>query len=211
MSHDMTSDIVGILLAGGQARRMGGGDKGLRLIGGKPILDRVIARVRPQVRALALNANGDSERFSAYGLPVIADVIDGFAGPLAGVLTGLEWAKRNYPNAKFVATFPTDAPFLPTDLVVRLADDLTRQGADMACAVSGKRHHPVIGLWPVALADALRKAMSDEEIRKVDRWTERYSLAAVPFDSSPLDPFFNANRPEDLEAAEILLKQNPDL
>ena len=208
MNSGMT---VGVLLAGGLARRMGGGDKGLRAIGGVPILDRVIARVTPQVSALALNANGPPERFEAYGLPVIADVIEGYAGPLAGVLTGLDWAVRNHPEARFVATFPTDAPFLPKDLVTRLEDAVTRDGANMACAVSNDRHHPVVGLWPVALLEDLRSAMVEEDIRKVDRWTARHALSAVPFSTNPVDPFFNANRPDDLEDAEALLKAHPDL
>ena len=210
----MTQDFpktVGVLLAGGLARRMGGGDKGLRAVGGKPILDRVIDRVMPQVAALALNANGDPERFQAYGLPVIPDGIDGFAGPLAGVLSGLDWAVRIHPDAAYVATFPTDAPFLPRDLVRRLQQAVSDQGADMACAVSDDRHHPVVGLWPVTLVEDLRQAMVEEDIRKVDRWTARHSLAPVPFDTDPVDPFFNANRPDDLDAAEALLRDHPDL
>lgn len=205
------NDIIGILLAGGLARRMGGGDKGLRQVGGTPILDKVIDRARPQVSALALNANGDAQRFSKYGLPVIADVIDGFAGPLAGVLTGLDWAQRTHPDASFVATFPTDAPFLPRDLVGRLYKAVAEEGADMACAASGGRHHPVVGLWPVSLLQDLHQAMTVEDIRKVDRWTARHTLAAVPFSTDPVDPFFNANRPEDLAEAEGLLRDHPTL
>lgn len=196
---------AGLLLAGGLARRMGGGDKGLTLLGGRPLLDHILERIRPQVGPLALNANGDPSRFAAYGLPVLPDVIGDFAGPLAGVLTGLEWARQAAPNCDFVATFPTDAPFLPTDLVARLVDAVTRDGADMACAASNGQHHPVVGLWPVRLADDLRKAMLDDDIRKVDRWTARFKLAVVDFPCLPIDPFFNANRPEDLIEAERYL------
>ncbi len=201
----MPRDVAGVLLAGGLSRRMGGGDKALLEIGGETILSRVIARVRPQVGALALNANGDPARFAAYGLPVVADVVGGFAGPLAGVLTGLEWARREAPECPWVASFATDAPFLPEDLIARLLRAVERDGADMACAASAGRHHPVFGLWPVRLAGDLRRAMVDGDVRKVDAWTARYRLAVAEFAIDPVDPFFNANRPDDLAEAEALL------
>jgi molybdenum cofactor guanylyltransferase len=201
----VTTPIIGVLLAGGQSRRMGGGDKSLRLLGGKTILARVIERARPQVAALVLNANGDPARFAEYGLPVAADVVEGYAGPLAGVLTGMEWARANAPGALWLASFATDAPFLPTDLVARLGAAVADEGADMACAASGGRAHPVFGLWPVALADDLKRAMVEEDMRKVDIWTARYRLVTVEFPAGPVDPFFNTNRPEDLEEAERLL------
>lgn len=199
------SDVAGLILAGGLARRMGGGDKGLRQLGGKPILSHIVERVRGQVGPLALNANGDAARFSEYGLLVLPDVIDGFAGPLAGVLTGLEWAREAAPDCQWVATFPSDAPFLPEDLVARLREAVEAEGADMACAQSDGRDHPVIGLWPVALADDLRRAMIEDDIRKVDRWTGRFTLAKAVFATEPFDPFFNANRPDDLAEAERIL------
>lgn len=198
-------DVVGVLLAGGQARRMGGGDKCLRPLGGKPILGHILDRVRPQAGPLILNANGDPARFAAFGLPVVADTVEGFAGPLAGVLAGMEWARDNAPDCTWLASFPTDAPFLPTDLVGRFEAAIEEEGADMACARSGGRPHPVIGLWPVRLASDLRRAIVEEDIRKVDVWTARYVLAEVDFATESHDPFFNANRPEDLEAAERLL------
>jgi molybdopterin-guanine dinucleotide biosynthesis protein A len=195
---------VGLLLAGGRSRRMGGGDKCLRLLGGETILARIVARVRPQVRRLVLNANGDPARFAAYGLPVIADSVEGFAGPLAGVLAGLDWAAANAPDCPWVASVPTDAPFLPADLVARL-QSAAEEGADMACAASGGQPHPVVGLWPVRLRDDLRRALTIERIHKVDVWTARYRLATVPFPIGAVDPFFNTNRPEDLAEAERLL------
>lgn len=203
----MTSGIIGILLAGGRARRMGGGDKCLRRLAGLTLLDRIIARARPQVAALVLNANGDPARFAAHGLPVVPDVIDGFAGPLAGVLTGMDWAAENASDAAWIATFPTDAPFLPTDMVARLHAAVAGDAADLACAASAGRAHPVAGLWPVALRAALRRAMRDEDMRKIDSWTARYRLARVDWPADPIDPFFNANRPEDLAEAERLLGQ----
>jgi molybdopterin-guanine dinucleotide biosynthesis protein A len=197
--------VAGVILAGGLSRRMGGGDKCLRPIGGRPILAHIIERVRPQVAALVLNANGDAARFAPFGLSVAGDVVEGFAGPLAGVLTGMEWARHNAPACKWLASFASDAPFVPRDLVARLLAAVEAQGADLACAASGGQAHPVFGLWRVDLAPALRHALVEEQIFKVDRWTARYRLAQVDFPSTPIDPFFNANRPEDLAEAERLL------
>ncbi len=204
------SDIAGVILAGGLARRMGEmgrNDKALLELGGKPILQHVIDRLRPQVGRMVINANGDPSRFSAFGLPVAADPVDGFAGPLAGVLAGLNWAAETVPGSNWVATIACDTPFFPPDLVEQMSDGVAAAGADMACAASGGRNHPVFGLWPVALRDALRTALVDEDIRKVDRWTARYRLAVVEFPAKPFDPFFNANRPEDLEKAERLMRE----
>lgn len=199
--------VIGVLLAGGQARRMGGGDKCLRHLAEKPILAHVVERVRPQVKDLVLNANGDPARFAEFGLPVISDVIDGFAGPLAGVLTGMEWTRSHRPECPWILTIATDTPFLPSNLSTKLIDALEQEKADLACAQSDGRSHPVFGLWPVKLADDLRRAMVDEDIRKVDRFTSRYKLVGVEFPVEPYDPFFNTNRPEDLIEAERLLGQ----
>jgi molybdopterin-guanine dinucleotide biosynthesis protein A len=193
--------VAGVILAGGQARRMGGGDKSLRLLGGEPLLGHAVARARSQVAALAINANGDPTRFDGFGLPVIADPIDGFAGPLAGVLAGMEWARARYPDAELVASFPTDAPFFPLDLVARLRAALDG-GADIACASSKGQSHPVFGLWPLRLAADLRRALVTDGVRKVDAWTGGYRLVEVPFAVGAVDPFFNANHPEDLAEAE---------
>jgi molybdopterin-guanine dinucleotide biosynthesis protein A len=198
--------VVGLLLAGGQSRRMGGGDKALRPVDGVPLLDRVIERLRPQVDALVLNANGDPSRFARFGLPVVSDSIPGFAGPLAGVLAGLDWAASHRPDCPYVVSAATDAPFLPADLVVRLGAEIDAAHADLACAASGGRSHPVFGLWPMRLREDLRRAVVDEGIRKVDLWTARHKLVTVPFADQPVDPFFNANRPEDLDLAAELLQ-----
>ena len=195
---------VGVVLAGGKARRMGGGDKCLLTVGGRSILAHVVERFRPQVSSLLLNTNGDPSRFAEYGLPVVADVVEGFAGPLAGVLTGMEWAAEDAPNLPWVVSIAADTPFPPEDLVARMLAAVEEEEAEMACAASGGRAHPVFGLWPVRLKDELRRAVIEEEVRKVDVWTARYRLVEVDFACEPFDPFFNINRPEDLEAAERL-------
>jgi molybdopterin-guanine dinucleotide biosynthesis protein A len=184
---------------------MGGGDKALRLVGGVPLLHRVIERMRPQVETLVLNANGDPARFAGFGLPVVPDSVPDYAGPLAGVLAGLDWTAEHRPDCAYVVSVATDAPFLPRDLVSRLVRGMENSAADLACAASGGQPHPVIGLWPVRLREDLRRAVADETIRKVDVWTARHRLTIVPFPSEPLDPFFNANRPEDLTTAAALL------
>jgi molybdopterin-guanine dinucleotide biosynthesis protein A len=197
--------VAGVLLAGGQSRRMGGGDKCLRMLGTRTILDHILERVRPQVSSLVLNANGDPARFDGFKLPVAQDSVEGFAGPLAGVLAGLDWAAEHAPDCEWLASFATDAPFQPPDLVERLLEAVQSEGADLACAASEGRHHPVFGLWPLRLREDLRAAMIEEDIRKVDLWTARHRLAVAAFDVAEIDPFFNANRPDDLETAAQLL------
>ena len=198
-------DICGLLLAGGQSRRMGGGDKCLLPLGGRTLLQCMIDAARPQVGALVLNTNSDPALFTAYRLPIEPDVIDGHAGPLAGVLTGLEWAAECAPESSWVASFACDAPFVPPGLVSGLRQAIEAADADMACAASGGRHHPVFALWPVRLAADLREAVTREGLRKVDDWTSRYAQVRVEFSAFPNDPFFNINRPEDLATAEALL------
>jgi len=205
MPPEIDSLVAGVILAGGRATRMGGGDKSLHRLGGKTILEHVIDRARPQVSRLVLNANGDPGRFAPFGLPVVAVAIGGFAGPLAGVPTGLEWSREHAPDCPWVASFATDTPFFPQDLVPRMLAAVAEQDADLACAASGGRAHPVFGLWPVRLAGELRHALADEDIRKIDRWTARYRLATVYYPALPGDPFFNVNRPDDLADAERML------
>ena len=194
----------GVVLAGGLARRMGGGDKALREIGGRTILARVIARLEPQCESLVINANGDPRRFASFGLPVIADVVSEYPGPLAGILAGLDWAAAKRPDAAWILSAPGDCPFLPRDLVARLSQALMADNAELAIAASQGQSHPVIGLWSVALRDALRQALVVEGLRKVGLWTARYRLATVAWAAQPLDPFFNANTVDDLAQAERL-------
>jgi molybdopterin-guanine dinucleotide biosynthesis protein A len=201
----MTERIMAVVLAGGLARRMGGGDKCLKLLAGQPILAHVLERLDGQAERILLNANGDVTRFASWDMPVATDVITGFGGPLVGVLTALEWAATHAPEITDVVSVPGDGPFLPRDLMRRLVDARTGADAVLAQAASNGRPNPVVGLWPVALAAELRHAVVVERIAKVDAWTGRYSLATVEFDAVPFDSFFNANTPEDLAKAEQLL------
>ena len=190
-----------ILLAGGTARRMGGGDKSLSLLNGRPILDHVIARIGPQVPAVALNANGDPARFAEWGLPVVPDDIPDTPGPLAGIHAGMVWAGAQ--GALDIVSIPTDLPFLPADLVARL--QAGRGGADIAVARSGGQPHPVVALWPVGLAAALHRAVTADAMRKVTAFAARYRVAYVDFPTGRVDPFFNVNTPEDLQRAHMLV------
>lgn len=202
--------ILGVILAGGLARRMGGGDKGLKTLAGRPILARIVDRLRPQVDGVIINANGDPARFDDFGLPVAGDAVEGFAGPLAGVLAGLAWARENRPDITDIVTVPSDGPFLPRDVVARLVAARDQTGADLACAASGGQLHPVVGLWPLRLYEDLHHAVVGEGIRKVDIWTGRHKLAVAHFPTDPVDPFFNANAPDDLAEAERLLARLGD-
>ncbi len=203
------SRVAAVLLAGGQGSRMAadgqGGDKPLRLLAGRTLLDHAMARVAPQVGAMVLNANGDPTRFSGYGLEVIADGVADYPGPLAGVLAGMRWAAaRGFSD---VLSVPTDTPFLPHDLVARLGAAQRGAGVALACASSGGWTHPVVGLWPVALADALEAGLR-AGMRKIDAWTGQVGVAYADYAVGDADPFFNVNRPEDLEEAAIFLARN---
>ena len=186
---------------------MGGGDKALIAIGGVAILDRVLALLRPACAGIILNANGDAARFARYGLPVVPDSVPDFAGPLAGILAGLDWAAANRPDLAWVASVPGDCPFLPRDLVRRLHDAREKAGATLACARSGEWRHPVVGLWPVALRDDLRHALVEEDLRKIEVWTARHGVAIADWPVQPVDPFFNVNTPEDAAEAEQLAQK----
>jgi molybdenum cofactor guanylyltransferase len=197
---------LGLVLAGGLARRMGGGDKALIAIGGVAIIDRVLALLRPACAGIILNANGDPARFGRYGLPVIPDSVPDFAGPLAGILAGLDWAAANRPDLDWVASVPGDCPFLPHDLVTRLHEVRAKADTPFACARSGDWRHPVIGLWPVALRDDLRHTLVVEDLRKIEVWTARHGIAIADWPAQPVDPFFNVNTPEDAAEAERLVR-----
>jgi len=192
----------GLVLAGGLARRMGGGDKPLIRIGGETILDRVLSRLGPQCAGLIINANGDPDRFSRYGLPVVADDVAGFVGPLAGILAGLDWAAAHSPALEWMVSSPGDCPFLPADLVERLHAARTSASVPLACGRSGEWRHPVVGLWPVGLRHDLRRALVEEGLRKIELFTARHGVAIAEWPAEPIDPFFNVNTPEDAARAD---------
>ena len=193
---------VGVVLAGGLARRMGGGDKTLRTLAGEPLLGHVLRRVRPQVSALALSANGDPDRFAAFALPVLGDTVPSFAGPLAGILAALEWAANLPQPVDCLLSVPGDAPFLPEDLVLRLYAAVANAPAEIAYACSGGWRHPVVALWPLGLRLALRQALVEEGLRKIEVFTARYHTVGVEWPVGAFDPFLNLNTPEDLAEAE---------
>jgi molybdenum cofactor guanylyltransferase len=203
--------VIGVLLAGGKSSRMGGGDKCLLPLAGRPILAHIIARLRPQVSDLIINANGDLTRFSAFGLPMIPDRIGDHAGPLAGVHAGIEWARANRPEGRFVITAATDTPFFPADLIARFCEVFLGTEPRLIVARSKGGVHPVFGLWPVSLVpdleDSLRRGM-----RKVSDWVREHGAEEVEFPAAQvggrkMDPFFNINRPDDLAEAETLLQK----
>jgi molybdenum cofactor guanylyltransferase len=207
----MTTEApLGLVLAGGLARRMGGGDKARIRIGGQTILERVLMRLTPQCAGVILNANGDPARFADTGLPVVPDSVADFPGPLAGILAGLDWAAAHRPDVADVVSVPGDCPFLPTDLVARLAEARHMAQVPLACARSGEWRHPVVALWRVALRDDLRRALVDEDLRKIELWTARHGIAIADWPAAPVDPFFNVNTPEDAAEAERIAAQQCD-
>lgn len=202
---------LGLVLAGGLARRMGGGDKARLAIGGKTILQRVLACVKPQCDRVIINANGEPTRFADTGLPVVADSMPDFAGPLAGILAGLDWAATHTPAAEWLLSVPGDCPFLPRDLAMRLHEARYAANTPLACARSGEWRHPVVGLWPVRLREDLRRAIVEEGLRKIEIWTARHGTAIADWPAEPVDPFFNVNTPDDAARAATLAERYPEL
>jgi molybdenum cofactor guanylyltransferase len=201
---------LGVVLAGGLARRMRGGDKARILIGGTTILVRVLDRLRLQCDRVILNANSDPARFTDTSLTIVADSVPDYAGPLAGILAGLDWAMKHTPDIEWVVSVPGDCPFLPRDLVARLHQARADTGADLACASSGQRRHPVVALWPVALREDLRRALTGEGVRKVEEWAARYAPSVAEWPASPIDPFFNVNTPDQAAEAERMAALHPE-
>ena len=189
---------------------MGGGDKARIEIGGASILQRVLACLSPQCSRVIVNANGDAARFADTGLPVVADSVPDFAGPLAGILAGLDWAAQNTPNLEWLVSVPGDCPFLPKDLVTRLYEARATANVRLACARSGEWRHPVVGLWPVKLREDLRHALVDENLHKIELWTARHGIAIAAWPTTPIDPFFNVNTPKDVAQAEAIAAKYPD-
>ena len=206
MSEVSVPATFGLILAGGLARRMGGGDKARIEIGGVSILDRVLATLSGQCAGISINANGDPKRFAECGVPVIPDNVEGFVGPLAGILAGLDFLAAQDNGIEWMLSVPGDCPFLPDDLVERLHQARRKMGAGvpLACARSGEWRHPVVGLWPVSLREDLRHALTVEDLRKIEVWTARHGIAVADWPTEPVDPFFNVNTPDDAKRAQQL-------
>ena len=197
--------MIGLILAGGQARRMGGADKAFLKLGGETLIERAIARTRRQIGELIINANGDLERFASLGCEMIPDRIGEFLGPLAGILSGFEWMRENRPNARWLASFACDCPFFPTDMVERLIAEAQSRSVPIAIAASGERHHPVFAVWSASLPVTLESVLRGEGLRKMDDFVAGYPNVRVSFPSEPVDPFFNINTPDDLARAQTLI------
>jgi molybdopterin-guanine dinucleotide biosynthesis protein A len=176
---------------------MGGGDKCLLPLMGKPMLAHVLDRIAPQCSDILINSNSEPKLLQDFRLPVAADSMPGFQGPLAGILTGMVWARRHHPHAGHILSVACDTPFLPRNLVPRLARGLTQSDAEIATATDGERSHPVIGLWPVALAERL-EADLHAGVRALYRWLANFSVCETRF--AP-HHFLNINTPTDLQAA----------
>lgn len=202
------SNIVGVILAGGLSRRMQNQNKCSIKLSGKPLLEHVLARFTPQCDTTLINTNEQTTRLKAYGLPLVEDSLSGFLGPLAGILSAMQWCNEHRPESQWLASVAVDTPFLPANLVAELYQATQQQKpSSLACAYSNQRMQPVNALWSIDLMDDLKQALETEGIRQIKRWTARYSLASVHFNSEPVDPFFNINRPEDLLQAEAYLKK----
>jgi len=202
-----STEIVGVILSGGLSRRMGNRDKSLLPLASKPLFEHVLDRFSPQCSSVIISSNSHNEQLSSYQLPIIKDSLEGFLGPLAGLLASMEWVQKHQPTTQWIATVPVDTPFLPTNLVSSLYQSIQDNHSTIACAVSNKRTHPVIGLWPVKLLSDLRVALTEQDIRKIDLWTSHYKVSHPDFSYKTIDPFFNINCNEDLTQAEVLFNE----
>ncbi|MDB4128046.1 molybdenum cofactor guanylyltransferase MobA [Hyphomicrobiales bacterium] len=197
-------EVTILLLAGGQSRRLGGGDKCLKILEKEVILDKILKKILPQNKSIILNANGDPNRFSKYSFPIVKDTIEGHLGPLVGVLSGMEWAKENQKNKKYIVSIATDTPFFPNNIVNKLYNTLKNRPEKIICASWQGRANPVFAIWPISLSHNLRADILSGA-RKIDSWTAKYGIYAVNF-ISPNDPFFNINTPEDLKLADQIMR-----
>jgi len=202
---------LGVVLAGGRASRMGGTDKSRIRVGGRTILERVLDRLRPQCSRVVLSAGANAARFADTGDVLVPDSVPDYAGPLAGILAGLDWAAGHTRDIEWAVSVPSDCPFLPRDLVARLHGARSEAGKPLACAGSGRRRHPAIALWPVAMREDLRSALLSEGLRTVDEWVTRFGAGVAEWPSDPVDPFFNVNTPDDAAEAERIAAQHPEI
>ncbi|ORU93404.1 MAG: molybdenum cofactor guanylyltransferase MobA [Cycloclasticus sp. symbiont of Bathymodiolus heckerae] len=202
-----TNEIIAVILSGGLSRRMANQDKALLQLNSKPLFEYVLDNITSQCETVIINSNREDNLFEHYQLPIIKDSLDGFLGPLAGILTAMEWVKENSPQTLWIVSVPVDTPFLPNNLVSQLYQSTQENKSLLACPVSNGRTHPVIGLWSIALIDDLRTALKDEGLRKIDKWTARYNISQQIFNYENIDPFFNINCDDDLVEAEKLLNK----
>jgi molybdenum cofactor guanylyltransferase len=200
------NDVIGLILAGGQARRMGGADKAFLKLGRETLIERAVARARPQVDELIINANGDLKRFASLACEVIPDRFGGFLGPLAGILSGFEWMRANRADARWLASFACDCPFFPTDMVARLIAEAQERNVQVAVAASGERHHPVFAVWSASLPVTSESVLHTEGLRKMDDFVAGFPNTRIAFSSASVDPFFNINTLDDLALAETLIR-----
>ena len=202
----MSKQKIGcVILAGGLARRMGGVSKPLQRLNGETMIAHILERIRPQVSEIVINANHDQDAYACYSLPIIPDPVEGYAGPLAGILAGMDWIAEKRPDIEYLLSVSGDSPFLPQDLVERLIKPIVESDAELTVASRNGRTQPVIGLWDWRLRDDLRRCLTEEKIFKVDRWTARFNIQTVSFDAEENDPFFNVNTIDDLKQAEKIL------
>ena len=192
---------IGVLLAGGRSSRMGEQDKAFCQLGQQTLIATVINKIAPQVDGLVINTNSDNEAYRVLGLPVVKDCVAGYLGPLVGILSALDWIHEHRPQCQWLASFSVDTPFITPDVVATLFAAVRREKTLLATVRSGQRSHPVIGLWSLQLRDDLREQLLRQQLRKVDKWTQRHGIAIADFDTNPVDPFFNINSPADLETA----------
>jgi len=202
-----SNKIIGVILSGGLSRRMNNQDKGFIQLAHKPLFEHVLERLSPQCDSIIISSNKESQQLSSYDLPIIKDSLEGLLGPLAGLLACMQWVRKHQPGVQWIASVPVDTPFIPQNLVSTLYQSMLENTADIACATSNGRTHPVIALWPIRLLDDLEAALSKENIRKIDLWTSRYKVSLPDFSDSLLDPFYNINCHEDLVHAEALLRK----
>ncbi|MBM6578773.1 molybdenum cofactor guanylyltransferase MobA [Microvirga sp. BT689] len=203
----LSPPALGVILAGGLSRRMGGNEKALLALEGRTLLEHVAERLAPQCKSVILNANGDPSRFERLHLPIVPDSVADRPGPLAGILAALEWCTTHRPDISWVVSAPADTPFIPRDLVLRLHQALVASGKPIACAASGSQAHFAVGLWPISLRGDLRQALVQQGTRSIRDWLRRHDHAEAIWPAEPFDPFFNINTPEDLERAKVLVRQ----
>jgi molybdopterin-guanine dinucleotide biosynthesis protein A len=196
--------ICGVLLAGGYSGEETK-DKPLRILAEKTLLDHALATARPQVRDVVLNVSSSTTTYQKFGLPIVADSGNSALGALSGILAAMEWAKKYQSEIEWVASFTTDMPFLPKNMVHSLVKSIIDAQADIACCRSADHAHTACGLWPVRLAGELKKDL-EGGASNINEWVAKHEVAYADFDVEPVDPFFTVNNAEDLEVAETLIK-----